>query len=82
MSANRYAYNYAEIELDTGRCIGAQDTTNYILRRDYVLIPEAKIAYLNKYYHPIPETVTSFDDFQGKWYLDAEFQNEATEMNG
>ena len=22
-------------------------------------------------YHPIPETVESFDDFQGQWYSDA-----------
>ena len=27
------------------------------------------------------DSVTSFDDFQGKWYYDAAHQNEAPELN-
>lgn len=66
----RYGYYYAEIELDTGMCVGVQDTTNYIVRRDYVPISEPDGNYLLKYYWPIPASVTSFDDFQGSWYED------------
>lgn len=65
-----YAYKYAV--LVDGQCWELQDTTNYILRPDYVPIEDDTIEYFLKYYHPVPETVTSFDDFQGLWYLDAE----------
>lgn len=74
MSIN-YAYHYAVIE-SNGWCVEVQDTTNYILRPDYVPIPDDNGDYLMKYYYPIPETVTSFDDFQGKWYIDANHTTE------
>ncbi len=67
----RYGYKYATIRED-GLCLGQQDTTDYILNRLYVPVPSYDIEYLLKYYYPIPDTVTSFDDFQGLWYLDAE----------
>jgi hypothetical protein len=41
------------------------------LDRTYVPIEDDSLDYLLKYYHPIPETVTSFDDFHGNWYEDA-----------
>ena len=66
----QYGYKYATIR-ENGMCDGTQDTTNYILNRLYVPIEDATINYPLKYYYPIPETVTSFDDFQGLWYLDA-----------
>lgn len=70
MATMRYAYKYAQITAN-GMCIGVQDTTNYILDPLYVPIADDTINYALKYYYPIPETVTSFDDFQGLWYLDA-----------
>lgn len=78
----RYGFYYATIELNNGgECTGVQDTTDFILDPTYVPIPEYSRDYLFKYYYPIPETVTSFDDFNGKWYYDSEHQNEATELN-
>jgi hypothetical protein len=70
--AVNYAYAYAIINLETGMCFQVDDTTNYILDRRYVPIPEANGNYGLKYYYPIPEAVSSFDDFQGSWYYDAE----------
>ncbi len=69
--ATNYAYAYALINLTTGMCFQVQDTTDYCLNRQYVPIDPYDEDYLFKYYYPIPETVTSFDDFQGKWYTDA-----------
>lgn len=80
MSINRYAYKYATIR-ENGFCDGLQDTTNYILDPYYVPIENYSLPYMTKYYHPIPETVTSFDDFKGKWYYDAEFTQEVAELN-
>ena len=81
--ALNYGYKYAVIELSMGGiCLEVQDTTNYILRPDYIPIEDDTLNYALKYYYPIPETVTSFDDFEGKWYLDAEHTQEATELNG
>ena len=77
----RYGYKYA-IVMENGMCIEKADTTDYILDRLYVPISNYDLPYLMKYYHPIPETVTSFDDFQGKWYSDAAFTVEVTELNG
>ena len=71
--AQNYAYKYAIIDLNLGgMCRGVQDTTTYVLDPTYVPITDDNIDYLLKYYYPIPETVTSFDDFQGLWYYDAE----------
>lgn len=78
METRRYAYNYAQVELDTGRCTGLQDTTNYILRRDYIPVDKIKVTYLDKYYHPVPESVSSFDDFQGRWYTSSTYETEWT----
>lgn len=75
MATNRYAYKYARIE-SNGMCVEVQDTTNYILNPLYVPIEDDTLPYFLKYYYPIPTSVTSFDDFQGKWYLDAEHTTE------
>ncbi|MDD6828011.1 MAG: hypothetical protein PUE12_18235 [Oscillospiraceae bacterium] len=77
----RYGYKYATIR-ENGLCTGKRDSTDYILDRLYVPISNYDLPYLMKYYYPIPETVNSFNDFQGKWYLDSGHQNEATELNG
>ena len=72
--AINYAYMYAVIEDETtGECIEVQDTTNFILARTHVPITEFNEDYILKYYWPLPnDPVTSFDDFQGLWYEDAE----------
>ena len=77
----RFGYKYAQI-MESGLCRGIQDTTNYILDRLYVPIEDDTLPYALKYYYPVPESVTSFDDFQGKWYYDADHQNEVAELNG
>ena len=64
-----------------GMCIEVQDITNYILDPLYVPIEDDTLPYFLKYYHPIPESVTSFSDFQGKWYTDSTFQTEVPELN-
>lgn len=66
-----YAYFYARINTTNGMCVGLKDTSNYILSNDHVPIDVYDENYLMKYYWPLPETVTSFDDFQGQWYSDA-----------
>ena len=69
MAAN-YAYYYAKLN-QNGMCTGVQDTSTFILDPYYVPIDTYTLNYCLKYYHPIPETVESFDDFQGQWYSDA-----------
>lgn len=69
--ATNYAYKYAVLR-SNGLCTSIEDTSNYILDPLYVPVSEYSEDYLLKWYYPIPETVTSFDDFQGQWYLDAE----------
>lgn len=72
--AQNYQYKYAVLSENPayqGMCVEIQDRTDYILSPDHVPIEDETINYLMKYYYPIPETVTSFDDFQGLWYLDA-----------
>ena len=69
--ATNYAYYYATLNQNTGMCDGLQDTSTFILDPYYVPIEIYDANYLMKYYHPIPETVESFDDFQGQWYRDA-----------
>ena len=73
----RYAYYYAVIR-ENGLCTSKEDTSNYILDRLYVPIDDFDADYFLKYYYPIPDTVTSFDDFQGKWYTDAAHTQEWT----
>lgn len=75
-----YGYKYAFIRED-GLCIGTQDTTDYFLDRFHVPIEDDDLPYLMKYYHPIPDTVTSFDDFQGLWYSDSTFTTLVPELN-
>nr|DAI35720.1 MAG TPA: hypothetical protein [Caudoviricetes sp.] len=69
--AVNYAYHYAIIRLTDGMCISTSDSTNYIVRRDYVPIYPYNENYGLKYYYPIPESVSSWDDFHGNWYWDA-----------
>lgn len=79
MSVN-YGYKYAVVR-ESGLCTMVQDTTNYILDRLYVPIEDDDLPYLMKYYHPIPDVVTSFDDFQGLWYSDSAFTTLVPELN-
>lgn len=59
MAAN-YAYNYAQIDLTTGLCIGVQTTTvDCSAEPDLVEIPVYDEEYLFKYY------------INGAWYEDA-----------
>lgn len=76
----RYGYKYA-IVMENGLCRGTEDCTEYILNRLYVPVEDVSLPYLMKYYHPIPDTVTSFSDFQGKWYTDSTFTVEVPELN-
>lgn len=76
----RYGYKYARI-MENGLCRGVEDTTDYILNRLYVPIVNDRLPYLMKYYHPIPDVVNNFDDFQGKWYADVQFTIEVPELN-
>lgn len=76
----KYSYKYAILR-NTGLCTTTQDTTDFILRPTYVPISDVTLPYLMKYYYPIPETATSFDNFQGKWYYDAEHTSEIDELN-
>ncbi len=69
--ATEYAYAYAIIDLTTGMCFQVTDSTNYIIDRRYVPIPEYNENYGLKYYYPIPASVSSFSDFTGEWYVDA-----------
>lgn len=70
--ALQYQYCYAKVRESDGLCLGGQDSSTYILNRAYVPIEhEFMNAYVLKYYWPLPETVTSHDDFQGQWYSDA-----------
>ena len=74
--ATNYAYYYASIEEPDGFCVGVRDTSSYILDRLEVPIPEPDPNYMMKYYYPIPDSVSSFDDFQGRWYEDPAYQVE------
>lgn len=65
-----YEYKYAYINAN-GLCIGTRDTTNLYLDPRFVPIEDDSVDFLLKYYWPIPETVTSFADWQGLFYLDA-----------
>lgn len=69
--AINYAYKYATIRINNGMCDGVMDTSDYILQPTHVPVDDIDVDYFMKYYYPIPETVTSFADFQGLFYLDA-----------
>lgn len=74
--AMNYVYKYAIIRASDGRCRGTQDTSDFILDPLYVPIENDEFNFYGKYYHPIPETVNSFDDFQGKWYTSSTYETE------
>lgn len=80
MDTRRYGYKYAVV-MEDGLCVEVQDTTNFILDPLYVPIEDDTLPYLMKYYHPIPESVSSFSDFHGKWYTDSTFTVEVPELN-
>lgn len=69
--AINYAYNYAEIDPDTNMCIGVYSVTYISNDPNWVQIPTDSDEYFFKYYNR--------ED--GKWYNDAEFQDEAIELN-
>lgn len=69
--AVNYAYKYAIVNENNGLCLKTLDTSDLIYDKTYVPIDDARGAYLLKYYWPLPESVISFDDFQGQWYTDA-----------
>lgn len=69
--ATNYAYHYAIVQESNGWCLETRDTSTYILDRTFVPVDSIDKEYGLKYYWPLPDTVTSFDDFQGKWYTDA-----------
>lgn len=55
-----YAYYYAEIDLETGECIGVQDRTDQENLPNMIPIPVYDEEYIFKYY------------INGNWYEDAE----------
>ena len=68
----RLRYNYALID-ETGWCYEVRTTSrNCDGMEGYIAIPSYDSVYMDKYYN------TS----DGKWYHDAEFTNEAVELNG
>lgn len=71
----QYAYKYALLRED-GRCFGTIDTGDYILDPLYVPIEDDTLDYYRKYYYPIPTSVTSFSDFQGRWYTSSTHETE------
>jgi hypothetical protein len=58
MSLN-YAYNYAEIELDTGLCIGVLSSSRVLSNPALIEIPVGDQDYIDKYY------------LNGSWWEDA-----------
>lgn len=83
--AEQYAYKYAILDTDPtyyGQCIEMMDTTTYVLRPTYVPVTDVDtVDFTLKWYYPIPETVTSFDDFQGLFYHDEAHTQPYTEGN-
>lgn len=65
--AINYAYNYAEIDLTTGMCIGVSTTSSpNPVSEEFIPIPVFDEEYILKYYN--------FDD--GKFYYDVEYTRE------
>lgn len=63
-------YNYAQIDVSTGRCIDVFTCSYEIPFPDeYILIPDFNIAYRDKYYK------------DGLWYEDGEFTVLAEGLN-
>lgn len=65
MSVN-LQYNYAAIELETGRCYSCFTSSYHVPLENYIEVPYATDDYYNKYY-----------DFYGTkmWYHDELFQS-------
>lgn len=61
MMERRLQYNYAGIELDTGRCHSCMTTSYEIDDPAWIAVPKYSEQYVGKYYH------------DGNWYSDAEF---------
>jgi hypothetical protein len=67
----RITYNYAIID-ETGWCYEVCTTSrNCDGMEGYITVPAYDTVYMDKYYNVA----------DSKWYHDAEFQNEATELN-
>jgi hypothetical protein len=56
-------YNYAAIDVSSGKCVGVITTSSEINHEAYVLVPEYTDDYKGKYYNQA----------DGLWYLDADF---------
>ena len=69
----QYEYQYAILRASDGLCRGIEDTSTYVLDPTYVPILDDSINWAFKYYYPMPDvdSLTSFADFQGLFYLDA-----------
>ncbi len=61
MMERRLQYNYAGIELSTGRCHSCMTTSYEIDDPAWIAVPKYSEQYVGKYYH------------DGNWYSDAEF---------
>lgn len=59
--APKLSYNYAGIDLDTGRCHSCMTFSYEINDPAWILVPKILDDYLNKYYK------------DGKWYEDTKF---------
>lgn len=58
--AQQYAYYYAEIDLETGECLGVQDCSDQENSPNMIPIPVYDEEYIFKFY------------INGNWYEDAE----------
>ena len=65
MSVN-LQYNYAQINIETGECVGCFTTSYVINHPNYVEIPTADSNYIGKYYN----------QSNGLWYYELEFVTE------
>ena len=84
--SQQYGYKYAILDTDPtyyGQCIEMMDTTMDILDPMHVPVTDFDdgVDFTLKWYYPIPETVTSFDDFQGLFYHDEAHTQPYTEGN-
>ena len=63
-------YNYAQIDVSTGKCINTFTSSDEIPFPDeYILIPVFSDDYLDKYYH------------DGRWYADSQFTVPCPELD-
>ena len=61
VSVNRLAYNYVEIDLETGECISVFTSSRERTGEEYIRIERYNEEYFGKFYR------------DGAWYEDAEF---------